>query len=201
MGERDWRVVTRGEARELLPVIQPFFGALVGRYNEERYCPHEYQELRRIFGTPIAVRAGDISRALRWKYARNKLLSTHRVAAKRFVKRWKLVCEARTLEKRVDALSEPDARSHDFVSRVFLVHLTAPDKVPMIDRFNHRAVRWLLGTVRPAFVLGGEPLVYDDVVLLGNFIDGIRSAWIGVPPKRQVMDRYLMMLGRQVAPR
>jgi hypothetical protein len=112
-----------------------------------------------------------------------------------------MVSGVRTLQERVQTLADPAGKSQDFVSRVFLVHLTAPGRLPMIDRFNHRAVRWLLGTVRSEFELGGLPSEYSDVILLRSFIEEIRRAWSGKPPMGSIIDRYLMMLGKHIAPR
>jgi hypothetical protein len=199
--EEDWRIVTPGEAKELLPLMKPFFLPLVNRYDTTKYSPDVYLDLLNAFRDPASVRRSDITSALRWKYARKKLPGTVLGTVNRCAKRWHLVSGVRTLQQRVQALEDPAGQSQDFVSRVFLIHLTSPVLLPMIDRFNHRAVRWLLGTVRPGFGLGGLPSVYDDVILLRSFIDEIRRTWSGKRPKGCVIDRYLMMVGKHIAPR
>lgn len=95
----------------------------------------------------------------------------------------------------------PDNPAADFVSRAFLVHLIAPVEVPIIDRFNHRAVRWFLSRVRQGFPLGGLPNNFDDIQLVGCFIGALTEAWGDDAPNPITIDRYLMMFGKNVAPR
>jgi hypothetical protein len=198
---KQWWIVTPGEARALLPLMKPFFLPLVDRYDTAKYPPDDYRDLVNVFRDPTSVRRSDITRALCWKYARKKLPRTLLGPANRCAKRWHMVSGVRTLQEKVQTLADPAGKSQDFVSRVFLVHLTAPGRLPMIDRFNHRAVRWLLGTVRSGFELGGLPSEYCDVILLRTFIEEIKRAWSGMPPMGSIIDRYLMMLGKHIAPR
>jgi hypothetical protein len=104
-------------------------------------------------------------------------------------------------EMRMNALADPDQPANDFVSRAFLIHLIAPDEIPIVDRFNHRAVRWFIGTVRENYPLGGLPNHYDDVVRIHDFVNALSTAWGEAPPDRQQFDRFLMMFGKNISPR
>jgi hypothetical protein len=192
------------EANAILPRVRCFFDELVARYDEVRYPPHIYDELVDRFQYPQNIGAGQIDLALRWKYARlhpRTPAPNHAQTIARISARWPVLLEVEGPEMRMNALVDPDQPASDFVSRAFLVHLTSPDEIPIIDRFNHRAVRWFIGTVRGDFPLGGLPSQYDDVVRVHDFVNALSAAWGEAPPDHQQFDRFLMMFGKNVAPK
>jgi len=196
--------VDLAEAEALLPSIRVFFKPLVNRYDENRYPPSRYAQLKERFSEPRNVERIDIEAALRWEYARpihRSLPAGQAATMQRLAKRWRFLIEAHGPAEQIEALVDPNACAQDFVSRVFLVHLTSPRDVPMVDRFNHRAVRWLLGTLRKDFPLGGLPRHYGDVELIHSFSQQILEAWGDGAPPLNVLDRYLMMFGKNVTPR
>jgi hypothetical protein len=196
-------LVTRDEAALIVPLISPFFRLLVQRYQEEKYPPEVYKQLLKTFTHRQDVQPADIQCALYWKYG--KKASQHipkylTATIERIAARWAYFCSAKDNPERIRALQDPTVRASDFVSRAFIVHLADPKNVPIIDRFNHRAVRCLLRFVRPDFALRNRPRSYDDILLVHSFIEQIRYVWRDGPTSSD-LDRYLMMYGKHVAPR
>lgn len=197
--------VSLAEAIECLPRIQCLFEPLVARYDVNRYPQPVYDQLKQQFRDPGAVPTDDIEAALRWKYARPQprplpgpLVKTIR----RLADRWQqmLAIDERDHAARIESLKDPEQPANDFVSRAFLVHLVTPKTVPIIDRYNHRAVRWYLGTVRNEFALGGLPQQFDDLELIRSFMHQVIAAWGKNAPNMIMLDRFLMVFGKNVAP-
>jgi hypothetical protein len=195
--------VTRGEALKIVKDIKCFFDLLVRRYDERKYPPDDYKELLGAFQAPHRVGEANIRLALRWKYGKSdgSALAESRLATiQRMTVRWKHVMWTERPECWLEALRDPDRRAHDFVSRAFLVHLCAPDKVPIIDRFSHRAVRYLLGTQRKGFPVGGLPRSSGDLLLVQRFSERMIEVWPGSKPSHSTFDRFLMVFGKNIAP-
>lgn len=191
------------EAIEILPKIQCFFDLLVARYDENRYPPQVYGQLIAEFQNPEQVGRAQIENALRWKYARpfpRQLPNGHIQTIDRISENWQNQFQANGYEQRIAALCDPDQNANNFVSRAFLVHLCAPNELPIVDRFNHRAVRWFLGTVREDFELGGLPNNYEDIMLIQSFVNQLLAVWDNNGQNHQTLDRFLMMFGKQIAP-
>lgn len=191
------------EAAAILPSVQCFFGLLVARYDEGRYPQDTYGGLLQQFANPQNIGLAQIESALRWKYARphpQPLTGAHQQTINRLAGRWHYLLETQEHEYQIEALVDPDQPATDFVSRAFLVHLISPNDVPIIDRFNHRAVRWFIGMVRPSFPLGGLPQRYEDIVLVDCFMHQLLRVWGQDAPPLTSLDRYLMMFGKHVAP-
>ena len=195
--------VTRDEARKVFAIIKGLFDLLVQRYDERKYPPVEYQGLLKAFQTAHKVGVADIRRALRWKYGKSDgstLTANQQATIRRLSARWRYLVLAGHPEGRLEALRDPLRPGHNFVSRAFLVHLCTPDKVPIIDRFNHRAVRYLLGTQRVGFALARLPESYEDLMLVRSFTVRLIEVWPGDKPSYTTVDRFLMMFGKNVAP-
>jgi hypothetical protein len=196
--------VEMNEAVAVLPGIQCFFDLLVQRYDDLKYPPQVYNALLEEFANPAHVGAEEIERALRWKYARpqpRNLPAGHRQTIDRLARQWpNLLLVNGNGEMMIANLFDPDEPAQDFVSRAFLVHLVVPNQVDIIDKFNHRAVRWFLGTVRDNFPIGHLPAIYDDIALVRSFMNQILNVWGAEAPARNTLDRFLMMFGRHVAP-
>jgi hypothetical protein len=193
--------VTRAEAKQLVGLVQCLFEPLLNRYDEQKYPVSEYRALLRLFREPRGITSRDIERALTWKYGRKEIRQGgHAATVKRLSQRWESLLSASSNEERIQALKGPPGAS-DFVSRAFLVHLVSQGRLPIIDRFNHRAVRYLLQGVRgKGFELGHLPRSYSDIELVRSLIAQLRRAWRRVPPSPREIDRYLMVFGRNVAP-
>ena len=192
-------MITPEEATQLLPQVADQFDELVAMYDEARYPPAVYFELCHTFSQPDQVQPEDISKALRWKYGRlnHANIPQHQAnAIAMLANRWNEFRQADGHKERLEALAyRPNSA---FVSRVFLLHLTDPTRIPIVDRYNHLAVRHLLGTVREQWRTRRKPRVFEDVQRVQCFIERIREVWGDGEPGRILLDRYLMMFGKHV---
>jgi hypothetical protein len=84
------------------------------------------------------------------------------------------------------------------VTVAFLLHLCFPDDLPILDQHNFRAVCRLMAAVDGRWAWSRTvPTHADDVILVAEFVRGLRAAWSGsATPDRDRLDRYLMMRGK-----
>ena len=129
--------VSEDEITKLLPTIKCLFDPIVAKYQEEKYSPDIYRDLLRTFEKPTKVKDADIRRALLWKYGKqegNKLPPNQNSTITRIIAQWSKFCAASSFDGKLDALTAPDKKGNDFVSRAFFLHLIEPAQFPIIDR-------------------------------------------------------------------
>jgi hypothetical protein len=90
--------------------------------------------------------------------------------------------------------------SSRYITKTFLLHLLRPNKIPIIDQHNFRAMNHFLKTVHPGWRSKSKPSTYTDLATFSDFDRAILSRWkaldpVGVPSERN-LDRFLMMFGK-----
>lgn len=185
------------------------FGYYLARYDEAKYPPQILERLRLLFSRPDWFRPEDVELALRWKFGhlgKEDYPSTQRALARKIAGLWP--------EHRIRADESPQevmvrwrefVGSTSFITICFLLHLVAPDEWPILDQHNFRAVQRLLADRRRTLAAKARPSTADDLVLVRDFVAGVRHVWVRVnrrpAPSAAAVDRYLMMFGKALKAR
>ena len=92
-----------------------------------------------------------------------------------------------------------------FITKAFLVHLSYPEDVMIIDQHNWRAIRYFSTPfLDRAARLPKKPNQAQHLESAEWFVRGVLTRWGGSVeerPTRDKLDRYLMMFGKHLAPR
>lgn len=193
------------EARRVVERIRPYFDEYVSKYDERKYPPGVYEDLLRAFGAPDEVTGSDIRTAILWKFGhlgKQRIPSHHESLISCIQERWPVLSPA-ILGSPGEAFNRLDTAvggPHRYITVSFLLHLLRPSEVPLIDRFNFRAMNYYFDEVRPGWRSKHRPSVYSDLETVSNFLNAITRGWqivdaSSLPAKRD-LDRFLMMKGK-----
>jgi hypothetical protein len=198
--------LTGREFATIVRRIRPIFGNVASRFDRAKYPLDVYEQALAAFARPTAVSADALRNALLWKYGH--LNKSGRIP----ISQQRLIADVQRAWPRV-AKGLPDIPEQAFVeidrqcggrtrfiTVAFLSHLAFPKQVPIIDQHNFRAVNSLLHDARPMCLGRKRPTTWTDIVVVGEFMDGVLSAWSGQSPTsvptRQALDHFLMMFGK-----
>jgi hypothetical protein len=153
---------------------------------------------------PESVIECDIVAALKWKYGhmgKTNFPGQQRALASRIAEIW-------SADPMLPALDPMDTfqkwrrylGSTSFVTICFLLHLTNPATLPILDQYNYRSVNRHLVRLRPHFAVKAKPSQFEDLLLVRDFGNGVLEGWQRYSsiemPTADILDRYLMMHGK-----
>lgn len=195
------------EACAIARAISPEFAHYAGRYDTKKYPLEAYQRVREQFCRPGEVTSDTLRDALLWKYGHLGKL-TIPLAHERLIAQlqdgWATAAASlpRSAEEAFVALDRHFGGKTRFITVAFLVHLIHPDRVPIIDQHNFRAVNALMAGARPGWRSRKLPSRYSDIVLVAAFMKAILAAWGELVPEslptERDLDRFLMMYGKVI---
>jgi hypothetical protein len=197
--------LTPRDFESIVQRIQPIFAEVAGRFDSTKFPQDVYVRIRAAFTTPATVTRTAIREALRWKYGhlrKSGIPAAHEKLIADVQRAWPQVAKGLPAApdqgfKAIDKLCGGRTR---FITAAFLSHLVFPDKVPIIDQHNFRAVNAFLHDARPMWLGRKRPTKWEDIVAVGKFMAGILSAWNRLSPTTvptsQRLDHFLMMYGK-----
>ncbi len=197
--------------RDLVELVASEFPTYIDRYNEKTYPSHILINLRTQFANPNSVTAETITEALRWKYGRlgvpkfpRNLPRNLQGTINNTVGLWKNYVDAgaATEKSGFDWWASHLPRT-SFISYSFIIHLRTPQKTPIIDQHNFRAVQHCLERVGLAVKTIKRPHRWEHIVLVRDFMLLVLDQWKnlggGIPkPSTDELDRFLMMYGKAI---
>lgn len=198
----------KGDWASLVRAVHLFFDEIGGKYDTSKYDPDSLEEFKLAFSDLSTVEPDTLDRAIRWKYgklSRGRVTDSQAAVIKTIQTRWaEFSGSAPSTPSAVFEFWDRHLNSTAFITKAFLVHLSFPDTVPIIDQHNWRAMRHLAARFECSDLLPQHPRRFEHVLLLGRFMRLVLACWdetLGSPPSMGALDRYLMMFGKHVAPR
>jgi len=198
-------LLTEEEADVVVELMRQCFEEHVAKYNEQKYPPRIYEDLRRVFGLVSQVSVGDIRTAVLWKFGhlgKKRIPRHHERLIWSLQRQWPALCPSLsgpTVEVFTNLKNAIGGRD-PFITSAFFVHLLRPREVPIIDQHNFRAMNHYCATVRAGWRLKSKPRTYEDLATLSSFLSDVRSRWAAVDqstvPDERRLDRFLMMYGK-----
>jgi len=190
------------EPTAVVGLISPIFDEVAARYSEEKYPTEPYAEFKRSFAANV-LDDDLIKRSLLWKYGKynaGTFPERHRASISRVTAAWPafVASEARSRDSDTFNWWRTTLPRTSYITAAYVTHLVHHVSVPIIDQHNFRAMNYLTASVRPGFAYRKKPSSWNDIVDLGEFISAIRPL-LGCSVER--LDRFLMMYGRDEAPR
>jgi hypothetical protein len=204
-------LLTSDEATRIVDLIRAHFDRYVAKYNERKFPPAVYNQLRSAFRSPLKVTPADIRRALVWKFGntgKTRIPDSHETLISEIQQEW--TQSSRSFNGSSEAVFTRLAaliggRTPRYITVAFLLHLLRPKDIPIIDQHNFRAMNHYLGAVRRDWEPKSKPSTYDDLVKLSAFMIGVTSQWettdASTKPTELTLDRFLMMYGKGLKPR
>jgi hypothetical protein len=201
--------ISNDASKQITQKIARDFGEHVGRYDQQKYPPTELIRLQRAFSDPDSAAETDILAALIWKYGhtgKKNFPRKHRELAVTVAELWRDHAIRRDEQPEVafERWRALLGRTR-FITTIFLLHLTWPDAIPILDQHNFRSVNHHLNEAGIPTSGRKKPSRFDDVILVRQFIQTVLREWREVtgtpPPTIRDMDRYLMMHGKQLKSR
>jgi hypothetical protein len=189
----------------------PDFENYVVKYDERKFPPSVYDQLRRALRSPLKVTHDDIRGAFIWKFGhtrKTQIPDSHETLISEIQQNWPQLSKA--LNGSTEAVFRRFAasirgRTPRYITVAFLLHLLRPKDIPIIDQHNFRAMNHYLRAVRGDWEPKSKPSTHDDLVALSAFMIGVRSQWettdASTKPTELSLDRFLMMYGKGLKPR
>ncbi len=198
----------KGDWASLIRAVHLFFDEIVGKYDTEKYAPDALEEFKLAFSGLATVQPDTLNRAIRWKYgklSRGAVTASQAAVIETIQTRWgEFSGSEPSIASTAFDFWDKHLNSTAFITKAFLVHLSFPDDVPIIDQHNWRAMRHLVRRFGCSDLLPQHPRRFEHVLLLGQFMRLLLAFWhetLGPAPSMGELDRYLMMFGKHVAPR
>ncbi len=195
------------DKQSILERIKKDFPDRLAEYDSRKYPEEQYDRLLGIFREPKRVTAGDIQKALVWKYGHwgkgNYPLKHHQLITN-VQRSWDQIIEQpyRNTKTAFDFWTNAlgSHTSKPFVTTCFLLHLVQSDSVPIIDQHTYRAMNFFVKTVRPNWYIKRKPTQYQDLLIYREFLNSVHTFWReeGDAPSLRTLDKYLMMLGKHI---
>ena len=194
------------EARRVAKKIRPQFAEFVKRFDDRKYPSEVYRRICREFRRPERLPCDTLREALRWKWGhqgKQAIPTAHESLIGELQQSWAAAVAGlpQAPEDAFVALARHlQGKTKRFITVAFLLHLLHPDKVPIIDQHNFRAVNALWAAVRPAWIIKRRPSRYEDIKLVAAFMDAVLSAWRACEsaPTARELDKFLMMYGKHL---
>ncbi|HCN44221.1 MAG TPA: hypothetical protein DIT18_00020 [Pseudomonas sp.] len=198
-------MIDEKEASLIAERIAPIFEKVSKQYDFTKYPAQLYEESRSLFET-LGAEDTHIENAMIWKWGHGKkdnFPQRHKALITEIQKNWKAFCESTSPKSPEDTFNwwkKRLDRNTTYITVAFITHLVhyqAP--LPIIDQHNFRGMNHLIQCVRPGFHIKKKPSNWRDIQDLKSFMLSLCTAIEGLEFSR--LDRFLMMYGRNVAPR
>lgn len=198
-------LLTEEEADVVVALMRQCFEEHVAKYNEKKYSPAIYEDLRRAFGLVRQVSDCNIRKAVLWKFGhlgKKRIPRHHEQLISNLQRQWPALCSTLTgpIVEVFTNLKNAIGGRDRFITTAFFLHLLKPSEVPIIDQHNFRAMNHYCGTVRPGWRLKSKPRTYEDLATLSSFMSDIRFRWASIDkstaPDERKLDKFLMMYGK-----
>lgn len=187
------------ESKKIIEKISPIFWEYLNQYNENKYPPGVYAELKETFSNPANVEKGDIENALKWKYGhygKSDFTGNNKKIISDVQNAWS------DFEKSIEK-NDPETTfnwwnkklgKNRFITKAFITHLVHHKKgIPIIDQHNFRAMQSLIHDVRNNYEMKDQPARWNDINRLQDFIGKLTGQ---MEVSENDMDRFLMMYGK-----
>ena len=201
--------LTSAELGGIVARVEPELKRFAELYDEGKYPPGELVRLRQAFARPEAVTEADVEAAVVWKYGhtgKTNYPRQQRAVAAKIATFW----PGSPIQRGQPPREAFDTwRSHlgptSFITVCFLLHLTNPADLPILDQHNFRSVNHHLASVRPGVAAKAKPSRFEDLLMVRDFGVAVTRDWnrhsTSAPPSADTLDRYLMMHGKSLKAR
>lgn len=200
-------LLDQNEIEQIIVLINGRFNQVLAEYDYGKYPAADYQDFKRGFSE---FTADDklIRNALRWKWghwAKTNYPETHKELIAEVSKNWKKFVTLPDIyssaQNTFDWWREALRRDTRYITVAYITHLVHHRKLlPIIDQHNFRAMNSLVSEVRPTHRSKKKPSNWNDIQDLKQFMDVLLPELRGGPSFGD-LDRFLMMYGRNHAPR
>src|SRR5689334_3612950 len=138
--------LTSRELAMIIRRVRPMFSDVASRFDTKKYPAAAYEQALTAFGVPMQVSPETVRNALLWKYGHLRKGGRIPVAHQKLIadvqRSWpRLVRDLPGApEQAFVAIDRVCGGRTRFITVAFLVHLLFPNRVPIIDQHNFRAV-------------------------------------------------------------
>lgn len=172
------------------------------RYDDSKYPENAYKTMIDAFSKRERKNT-EIENAMKWKWGhwgKNNYPQHHRDLIALINKLWpsyvdeKCTTPCETFDYWRMKLEKP----HRYISVAFITHLIHPDKIPIIDQHNYRAMLFLLKAAKRNPRSKKKPSNWQDIQDLGKFLSSLSKR---LKKQEREVDKFLMIYGRYCVPR
>lgn len=196
--------LTSQESRAIADLISTDFYDIQARYNFIKYPSEDYAQYKIDFSS-LEPTIQSIPQALLWKWGKLNYPNypqNHRNLIQETVRHWQNFVRAPErlgAESTFEWWQRSFGRTTTYITAAYITHLVHEIEAPIIDQHNFRAINYLTSKVRPSHTGNKKPSKWAHIAQLKNFTSDILNHLPGNTTAE--FDRFLMMYGRDEAPR
>ena len=185
------------EVQQLTHFIRPIQADLIARYDEGKYPPEIYTEIKQAFSIDQSEKP-NLEVALKWKWGhqgKSNFPSKQKALIQRVESRWKdfSMKRSRLVPKETFDYWRKSLTPASYITAAFLTHLLHFEKVPIIDQHNYRAMNDLVRRVRQGHLTKKRPSNWNDLEMLKSFMTVLAPKCC---LENGRFDRFMMMYGK-----
>lgn len=183
--------------------IKMEFDCYLKKYNSIKYPTDIYNDFIYAFRN-LDPSGEQITNAINWKYGNlNKANSpnSHKAIIIEIKRAWPKFRIAKERYSELETFNwwkkklAKGSRKR-FITIAFITHLVHKTKnIPIIDQHNYRAMNYLRNNFKFSSVTKKFPSGWEDIANLKDFISELSNVHV---KKRDDVDKYLMMLGKEI---
>ena len=197
--------LTHDEAVQISQIINPIFDEVVADYDFHKYPADRYELFQNTF-SQLPLNNGLIEESLKWKWGywhKDNYPGRQQQFVEEAIQNWQNYVNQNhnlTSLQTFNWWSNAFNRRTAYISVAYITHLIHhAEPMPIIDQHNYRAMGAFKGQTRDNYHQKKKPSNWNDIVFLKQFMQSL----LPLLPGRgfSEFDRFLMMYGRNHAPR
>jgi len=204
--------LTHQEAIEIAKLINPQLDIVLAQYDFTKYPANQYQSFKQNFSS-LPFKNNQLSSAILWKYGKYGQVSYPAAYTKLITKisdEWGNFVgstAAKNSQQTFYWWKKTLNRKTTYITEAYITHLVHHNEpLPIIDQHNFRAMNYLKLTVRAGeHSYNKKPSTWNDIQSLKQFMVMLLPLLQDKTPGQRCsfgdLDRFLMMYGRNTAPR